>query len=44
MARDSHEYCTDGRVELLEDATHWLQHERSDRVNTLLLDHLTGAD
>ncbi|MFB6192544.1 MAG: alpha/beta fold hydrolase [Haloarculaceae archaeon] len=44
MARDSHEYCTDGRVELLNDATHWLQHERPDRVNELLLDHLTGAD
>lgn len=29
MARDSHKYCTDGQVELLEDATHWLQHKRS---------------
>lgn len=44
MAEDSHEYCTDGRVELLEDATHWLQHERPDRVNELLLDHLNEGD
>ncbi len=37
MAPRSIEYCTAGRLELLEDATHWLQHEIPDRVNELLL-------
>jgi pimeloyl-ACP methyl ester carboxylesterase len=30
------------RVERIADATHWVQHERPDEVNRLLLEHLTG--
>jgi len=34
MARESLEYCDDGHLEMLESATHWIQHEQP--VNTLL--------
>lgn len=34
--------CDDGRLERFEEATHWVQHEESDRVNRLLLDFLGG--
>lgn len=40
MARDSMEYCSHGRLELIDDATHWVQHEVPGRVNDLLLDFL----
>ena len=40
MARDSMQYCSNGRLELIEDATHWVQHEVPDRVNDLLLEFL----
>ena len=40
MAEDSIQYCAHGRLELVEDATHWVQHERADRVNDLLLEFL----
>lgn len=40
MVEPSIEYCTDGRLELVEDATHWVHHEVPDRVNDLLLDFL----
>jgi pimeloyl-ACP methyl ester carboxylesterase len=36
MARESLQYCDDGQLEMLETATHWVQHEESARVNTLL--------
>ncbi len=35
--------CEDGRLVLIEEATHWLHHEEPDRVNRLLLDFLEGA-
>jgi pimeloyl-ACP methyl ester carboxylesterase len=37
MAPESMSYCEDGRLELVEDATHWVQHERPDLVNDLLV-------
>jgi pimeloyl-ACP methyl ester carboxylesterase len=40
MAAPSVDYCADGRLELVEDATHWVQHEAADRVNGLLVDFL----
>jgi pimeloyl-ACP methyl ester carboxylesterase len=40
MARESLEYCADGRLETFPDATHWVNHERSDRVLRLLEAHL----
>ena len=36
MARPSIESCNEGRLEVLESATHWLQHEEPDRVNALI--------
>ena len=36
MARESLEYCDDGYLEILETATHWVQHEEPTQVNTLL--------
>ena len=36
MARESLECCDDGRLEILDGATHWVQHEEPARVNNLL--------
>lgn len=44
MASESMEYCSNGRLELVDDATHWIQHEVSDRVNDLLLEFLEQSD
>lgn len=40
MAQPSIEWCKDGRLVLFEDATHWVQHDKADEVNTLLIDFL----
>jgi pimeloyl-ACP methyl ester carboxylesterase len=34
--------CERGRLERFPDATHWLHHERTERVTDLLLEHLGG--
>ncbi|GAB7013005.1 alpha/beta fold hydrolase [Halolamina salina] len=39
MAPRSVDYCEDGRLERFPDATHWLPHERPDRVIDSLLTH-----
>jgi len=36
MVRESLRYCDDGHLEMLETATHWVQHEQPAQVNTLL--------
>jgi len=36
MARESLQYCDDGRLEMFETATHWVQHEEPAQINTLL--------
>ena len=36
MARESLEYCDDGRLEMFETASHWVQHEEPTQVNNLL--------
>jgi len=36
MATESLQYCDDGHLEILETATHWVQHEEPAQVNTLL--------
>jgi epoxide hydrolase 4 len=36
MARESLQCCDDGYLEMFENATHWIQHEESTQVNTLL--------
>ena len=40
MAAPSAAMCTDGRLKVIEDATHWVQHDAPAIVNRLLLDHL----
>lgn len=40
MAPDSIDYCSNGQLKLIDDATHWVQHEVPDRVNSLLLKFL----
>jgi pimeloyl-ACP methyl ester carboxylesterase len=36
MARESLRYCDDGHLEMIETATHWVQHEEPARLNHLL--------
>ncbi|MGB9474342.1 MAG: alpha/beta hydrolase [Candidatus Udaeobacter sp.] len=36
IAGESLQYCDDGHLEILETATHWVQHEEPAQVNTLL--------
>lgn len=38
MAQQSAEWCADGKVVMLDDATHWLHHEKTDEVNSLILE------
>jgi epoxide hydrolase 4 len=40
VARSSYALCESGRLEWLEEASHWVQHEEPDRVNRLILDFL----
>lgn len=42
LAERSLAYCADGRLERFPEATHWLQHERPERVAELLVEHLEG--
>jgi pimeloyl-ACP methyl ester carboxylesterase len=42
MAAPSAALCTDGQLEVIEEATHWVQHDAPAIVNRLLLDHLTA--
>lgn len=41
MAQPSIEYCDDGRLVFLEEATHWVHHDEPDRVNELLVEFLS---
>ncbi|MFB6274451.1 MAG: alpha/beta fold hydrolase [Salinibacter sp.] len=40
MAAPSAAMCDEGRLEVVENATHWVQHDAPATVNRLLLDHL----
>jgi pimeloyl-ACP methyl ester carboxylesterase len=42
MARESLRYCTKAELFTFASATHWLQHEESDRVSELLIDFFRG--
>ncbi|SDR42377.1 alpha/beta fold hydrolase [Natronobacterium texcoconense] len=42
LAIDSYDHCTDGRLELFPDASHWLPREKPDRLAELLCEHLDG--
>ena len=43
MAQSSIELCSDGRLALVQTATHWVHHEEPETVNTLLLGFLAGT-
>ncbi len=43
MAAPSAALCTDGRLTILEEATHWVQHDAPATVTHHLLDHLGAA-
>lgn len=36
MAQPSIEKCSNGRLVMIEDATHWVQHEKAEEVNSLI--------
>ncbi len=36
MAQPSIDYCDDGQLVFIEEATHWVQHEEAERVNALI--------
>lgn len=40
MAPESIALCEQGRLEVIEEATHWVQHEEPERVNALILEWL----
>jgi pimeloyl-ACP methyl ester carboxylesterase len=40
MASQSLAYCDNGRLFVLENATHWVQHDEPERVNHHLLEFL----
>ena len=41
MAHPSIDLCDDGRLVIIEGATHWVQHEEADRVNSLMDEFLS---
>ncbi len=43
LGQSSIELCDDGRLEPVESASHWIQHEEPELVNELLLDHFGGT-
>ena len=42
MAEPSIELCDRGHLAFIEEASHWVQHEEPERVNELILAHLSG--
>lgn len=43
MAQPSIDLCDDGRLEFIEGASHWVQHEEPARVNSLLSEFFSSA-
>ena len=43
MAPESIDLCDDGRLEILEDATHWVHQDMPEKVNRLLIDHFSAG-
>ena len=43
MAAESLVYCPEGRLEMVRDATHWVQHDAADRVSAWLVEFFGHA-
>ncbi|MBE0410146.1 MAG: alpha/beta hydrolase [Anaerolineales bacterium] len=43
LAQDSLDLCENGRLELFADSTHWVQHEKHERINEMLAGFLHVA-
>lgn len=43
MAEQSLAYCDQGRLELVSEATHWVQHDAADQVNEWLADFFSAG-
>ncbi len=41
MASLSLDYCDDGNLVLIDDATHWVQHDKPSEVSQLMIDHFS---
>jgi len=41
MAQPSVDMCDNGRLEFVRGASHWVQHDEPERVNELILNHLS---
>jgi pimeloyl-ACP methyl ester carboxylesterase len=41
MAPLSLEYCRSGELVMIEDATHWVQHDQAEIVSQMMIDHFT---
>ena len=44
MAKASLKYCDQGSLEYIEDATHWVQHEKPELVAKLIVDFLSSKN
>lgn len=44
MAPLSLEYCRFGELVMIEEATHWVQHDQPETVSRLLIDHFRGEE
>jgi pimeloyl-ACP methyl ester carboxylesterase len=44
MAPLSLEYCQQGDLVMLENATHWVQHDQPELVNKLMIDHFSSKE
>lgn len=43
MAPLSLEYCQDGQLVMIDDATHWVQHDQAERVSQLIIKHFSSG-
>lgn len=44
MAPLSLKYCRSGKLAMIEDATHWVQHDQPESVSQLMIDHFTQKE
>ena len=44
MAPLSLAYCQDGQLVMIDDATHWVQHDQAEQVSQLLIKHFSAGE